>query len=125
MRQILGGVLIWAVVALAGWAGLSEMLGAHPFWAVKIAVIGGGLGAVAGAVFPCRATGLLGVLMLILAFGVAGFGKARFAASYAEDHFAGRMWFFGAIGVAAAIAVLGWFALHLALSQGGARASTR
>jgi hypothetical protein len=33
-------------------------------------------------------------------------GKARFSASYAEDAVAGRMWFFGWIGIVAMLFVL-------------------
>lgn len=117
-RQILALAGAFVLVAVLAWMGVTERLGAHPFWAVRI----GWTGAAAGA-------GLALVLILLrvpsgwrLGLGVAGtaagyavakVGAARFAASYAEDALAGRFWFFGWICVAAALvvmlqAVLGW-----------------
>ena len=44
--------------------------------------------------------------VLALSLIVAVVGKARFAASYADDQFAGQMWFFGWIGAALGFAGL-------------------
>ena len=98
------------IVVVCAWMGLSERLGAHPFWAVKTGWMGGAIGAgVALALIlmqaPSRLRLVLGVLGLIAGYAVAKTGAARFAASYAEDALAGRFWFFGWIAVAAAAVV--------------------
>jgi hypothetical protein len=49
---------------------------------------------------------LLGLLVLGLAIAAATYGKAQFAASFAEDSFAGRLWYFGWIGIAAGDAII-------------------
>jgi hypothetical protein len=46
-------------------------------------------------------------LLVLLAAGTAAyFGKMQFAASFAEDRLAGQAWYFGWIGVVAAIGAL-------------------
>lgn len=87
-------------MALAHITGLPVLLGAHPWWADKVLVIG--LAAGIALALLARATGWprgrRGLALLIAtgaAFALASYGKARFAASYAEDGFAGQMWFLG------------------------------
>ncbi len=97
-----------AVVALLALIGLPEQLGAHPFWGVKTGLIGAVIGAVAGALLVrLRLRGavrlVIGGALLAAAFLTAKIGAARFAASYAEDAFGGKMWFFGWIGAAAGL----------------------
>jgi hypothetical protein len=38
------------------------------------------------------------VSLMLVTYGVSRYGKADFVASYAEDRFAGRLWYFGFIG---------------------------
>ena len=99
-----------AVLALA-YLGLPEALGAHPFWAVRVAYLG--LGPGLAAIWLMRALGLSALArvviaagLLVVAFAVARTGGLRFAASYAEDAAAGAMWFWGWIGTAAAATLL-------------------
>ncbi|WP_171175956.1 hypothetical protein [Ruegeria sp. HKCCD8929] len=40
-------------------------------------------------------------LLTVVAFGIAHFGKTRFAASFAEDALAGQAWYFGWIATCA------------------------
>jgi hypothetical protein len=109
-RQIAALVGAFVIVMVFAWAGLSEQLGAHPFWAVKTGWIGGATGAgVALALILTRVSSrlrlVLGVAGLVAGYAVAKTGAARFAASYAEDVLAGRFWFFGWIAVAGALVV--------------------
>ena len=89
------------VIALAA-GGVSKALGAHPFWDVQIALIGAPIGAVAATLLPARwAFAVIAALATFSSYGLAHYGKTRFAASYAEDALAGQLWYFGWIGVAA------------------------
>ncbi|MBB5514411.1 hypothetical protein FHS89_000409 [Rubricella aquisinus] len=111
MRNLIA-VLVGVAVAVGfGFSGATATLGAHPFWAMDIGWIGGIAGAVAliGAFLsgvPRRWLRLVAVLMLPLAGVSAAWGKMRFAASYAEDAFAGQVWYFGWIAVAAALCMI-------------------
>lgn len=96
------------VILLAYW-GLTRTLGAHPFWAQKIAWIGVPIGLLLSLAFRRRAwvARLFGFgMLLVLAGTAAHFGRLRFAASFAEDRLAGQFWFFGWIGVAIALSAL-------------------
>ena len=93
-----------AVVATAAAAYILKLplaLGAHPFWAAQVLVLGAIFGFVL-ALFPSknRAAKLV-VFSVITAVSAcaAAFGKTRFAASYAEDQFAGQLWYFGWFGI--------------------------
>ncbi len=95
-----------AAVLVAAHLGAAERLGAHPWWSVRVAYYAIVPGVVAAAVLaalrlPAAARVTVACGLLLLAYGVARTGGARFAASYAEDAAAGRMWFFGWIGTAA------------------------
>lgn len=92
-------------VILAAIFGLSQSLGAHPFWSTQIALIGAPIGAALALIlrFATRFqwTSALAALVLTgMAFAMASMGKSRFAASYAEDVQAGQLWYFGWIAVA-------------------------
>jgi hypothetical protein len=111
MRNVVA-ILAGVVVAVAfGFSGATAAMGAHPFWAMDIGWIGGVAGAVAliGALLsglPRRWVRLIAVLMLPLAGVSAAWGKMQFAASYAEDTFAGQVWYFGWIAIAAALCMV-------------------
>ena len=88
------------VVILAANSGLTETLGAHPFWAISVAWIGVPIGLVLaltsktlGVAWLLRVAFFL--LCVVAAYALAALGKERFAASYAEDRLAGQMWYFG------------------------------
>jgi hypothetical protein len=113
--QHLSGVAVAliAAAAAAGFAALggTEALGAHPFWAIKVGWIGALIGVAAH--LAGRGMGLsrpIGVGLFAGAMVLAGLttyiGKTRFVASFAEDAFAGRMWFLGWIAVMAAATAL-------------------
>ncbi len=92
---ILSALILAAVFYLAG--GLT-LAGAHPSWADQVLVSGVVIGTIL-AIATTRLPGQLRVIgFSVLAIGsylVAYSGKARFVASFAEDAFAGQMWYFG------------------------------
>ncbi|MCB2136928.1 MAG: hypothetical protein KDE08_13440 [Rhodobacteraceae bacterium] len=105
MQHIAAIGLAGAIVIALAWFGLPERLGAHPFWAVKIGFLGLLPGAVAALLFawlrlPRMAEIGFAAVLVAASFATAKVGAARFAASYAEDALAGRLWFFGWIAVA-------------------------
>ena len=109
MPMILLGIIALAVPVALGWFGAFQTLGAHPWWALKVALIGAPVGVVLGAVLSRYAllpSVIAGLVLLALAYGAAYYGKTQFAASFAEDAFAGKLWYFGWIGTAAGLSAL-------------------
>ena len=111
MTRILVGIVIAAMaVTLAYVFEVPKALGAHPFWDQQVLFIGAGIGAILGLIslrLPnvARIGGFLA--LTVLAYLAASWGKETFAASYAEDAVAGRVWYFGWFAtVAAATAFL-------------------
>lgn len=105
--ETFAGVIIAGLLLAFAYMGGAASLGAHPWWAFKVGYLGVGAGAVLYLVLRAVRlpgwSGLLGFGILLLgAIWVTATGKTRFAASYAEDAFAGQMWFFGWIGIFAA-----------------------
>jgi hypothetical protein len=84
---------------------LTTRAGAHPLWADQLFYSGAGLGTVLAVIaiqfaFVPRTIALS--FLAVAAYLTADYGKARFAASFAEDTVAGQMWY------------LGWHALCIA-----------
>lgn len=103
-RILVNAILAGAMVIALAYLGVPRMLGAHPFWAVKVAYIGIGFGVVIAASFWVWQGSWWAKLavfagLLLASAALTGFGKMRFAASYAEDFLAGRLWYFGWIAV--------------------------
>lgn len=99
------------LMAFAAMAGLPLALGAHPWWAAQVIWTGAPAGLLiallAGwAGLPGRLRIGLFAVLAAASFAAATWGRIEFAASYAEDALAGRFWFFGWIGTAAAVAAL-------------------
>lgn len=110
-RELVTGALTAAVLVLLAYQGVTEMLGAHPWWAFKVGYFGVIIGVVIYVVQSfwrgSFATKVLMISVALLAMTVTVWiGKARFSASYAEDAVAGKMWFFGWIGIVAALFLL-------------------
>lgn len=96
---------------LLAYSGTTAWLGAHPWWSINIAWIGAPLGLtlamVAVATGLRRRVAVAGSAILLVFAGLCGhFGKAEFAASFAENGLAGRFWYYGWIGVLAALTLL-------------------
>lgn len=96
---------------LAQVSGLTQTLGAHPFWSGKVIWIGLVLGL--GLAGLLRLIGLsrmpatvLAALLAASAFLLAQAGKSGFAASYGENALAGRFWFFNWIATCAFVAAM-------------------
>jgi hypothetical protein len=98
MRYMLAIALSVAALGGAYLLNLAARLGAHPWWADQVILIGGSVGLVL-AVVVSRWAGLklagLAAVLSLLAFRVATTGKERFAVSFAEDAVAGKLWHFG------------------------------
>ncbi|MDF1717616.1 MAG: hypothetical protein P1U75_13225 [Antarcticimicrobium sp.] len=111
MRHLPALIPAALLMALAAQTGLTESLGAHPWWAAQVILLGApaGLLLAALAALSGLAAGpriILFALIAAAAFAAATWGKAEFAASYAENVMAGRLWFLGWIGTAAGAAAL-------------------
>jgi len=90
-------------LAMAGM-GFSVKWGAHPWWAFSTALIGAIIGITFGLLFsliPRAPATVIALVGLGVAIAVAYFGKTQFATSFAEDIFAGKLWYFGWVGIAA------------------------
>jgi hypothetical protein len=83
---------------VAYFAQLPVKLGAHPIWADHVLVIGA-IGGTLCAIVTLRIGYAKRILLFsglaTLSAAAAYIGKTRFAASFAEDAFAGQMWYFG------------------------------
>ncbi|MDJ0824807.1 MAG: hypothetical protein QNJ16_04825 [Rhodobacter sp.] len=101
-------VIVAAILPLAAaMLGVSQWLGAHPWWAGQTAWVGVAVGLIIGLLSVRRTRWWrigVGVALIVVSAIAAGYGKAQFAASFAEDAFAGRLWYFGWIGIAAGVA---------------------
>lgn len=111
--NLIGSVLAIGILLISGWLHLPEAFGAHPFWAQKALIVGGGIGIVSASAFAVFASGLrllipLAVFDSVFFFGIlaAYFGKMAFAESYGENALAGQFWFIGWFAVAAGFAGL-------------------
>jgi hypothetical protein len=115
MSPVIAFPLAALLTVAAGWFGLTQALGAHPFWASKVTLIGAPAGLVIAGIFygfgvPRRVGVVAMSIVTAAALAGAAKGKAAFAASYAEDQLAGQIWFYGwiiaAAGFSAALAIL-------------------
>ena len=106
-KQILPSLmLLLAFAGIATALDLPKLLGAHPWWSTKVIWIGVPVGLVLHALSASVSTSLLVRLigfptLMAIGYAIATIGKNRFAASYAEDAFAGQMWYFGWIATCA------------------------
>lgn len=108
MNRAIGPWILAVVVALGApvlmaWQGVSVEWGAHPWWAMKTAIIGAGAGLGLGLVLyllPKASGSFIALAFAFVAYATARYGGTEFAASYAEDAFAGRLWYLGWIAVA-------------------------
>lgn len=107
--MIKGTLVRIAIVAIIfivlEWFGFWVWIGAHPFWSTKVTTIG----IISGAIVSLLAlilSGRIGIstktilatmiaLTAIIAAITLLYGKAQFVASYAENGFAGRVWYIG------------------------------
>ena len=97
---------------VAHWLKVWPMLGGHPFWSASATYLGIGIGAVIATLSHLvltkhsRWTKLLPgifIALTILAITASTYGKIEFVASYADNHLAGRVWYYGFIAFIAGI----------------------
>lgn len=119
MKYVIAIIATVALAWLAHSMDLAKGFGAHPWWSQKIIASGAAIGLTLAVLFSLivknqTVTTIFAALISVAAFGVAKYGQTQFAASYAEDAFAGKLWFFGWHATSAAIfATLALLALAL------------
>lgn len=104
------------------------MLGGHPYWSASATYLGLGIGAAIATLSHMLLTKRprwdklhLAVFVGLAIIGITAStcGKIDFVASYAEDHFAGRIWYYGFILFIAGIP--GSFTMAARLLRGSLR----
>ena len=102
MNQRIDWTMLFVAAALglvAAVIDLPKTFGAHPWWSGQVAWVGAIVGVIiaslAMALRVSRIIWIIAMVLLIAAIFAVAYGKAQFAASYAEDAFAGRLWYFG------------------------------
>ncbi len=104
LPALIAALLMAALIAL----DIARPLGAHPWWSQKTLLIGTPIGLILATLAGLKLRPLpLTVTFAIttaLAFATAKYGQTQFAASYAEDQLAGKLWFFGWIATGATLA---------------------
>lgn len=97
MKYAFAIALPLAVFVILHLAGVPVRLGAHPWWAGQVLIVGGVAGTGLAMVLRRhpRPVLIIAILVGLMSWVLADLGKARFAASYAEDIWAGRAWYFG------------------------------
>ncbi len=105
---LLSLVFSGSVMFLLDFYGVWLSFLSHPFWSTKANLIGIGIGLVVAAIllWMCqenfRRLLISSVLTFLLAgalFSIAIEAKEIFAASYAENRLAGKVWYFSFIGM--------------------------
>ncbi len=97
-------LLTFAILVIVWALSIPALMGAHPWWSGNVIVFGGPVGIVAGMLAYRRYPILTPTTLAVFAvgfFSMATIGKSGFAASYAEDRFAGQLWYFGWIATMA------------------------
>lgn len=112
LKSFMHFVIAAAIILVMEWSGVWVGLVAHPFWSAKAVYIGIAGGVVLSLVISLIAAkrGIsqwLVVANVVVLMGLVGaitwYGKAEFVASYAENSFAGRVWFIGFMGFIATV----------------------
>ncbi len=103
LPALIAALLMGALIAL----DIARPLGAHPWWSQNTLLIGAPLGLILATLSglklrPLPLT-LTFAITTALAFATAKYGQTQFAASYAEDALAGKLWYFGWIATGAAL----------------------
>ncbi len=103
LPALIAALFMGALIAL----DVARPLGAHPWWSQKTLLIGALFGLILATLAGLKLRPLpLTVTFAIataLAFATAKYGQTQFAASYAEDQFAGKLWYFGWIAPGATL----------------------
>ncbi|SMP28603.1 hypothetical protein [Shimia sagamensis] len=104
LPALIAALLMGALIAL----DVARPLGAHPWWSQKTLLIGAPLGLILATLTSLKLRPIpltiTFAITIALAFATAKHGQAQFAASYAEDQLAGKLWYFGWIATGATLA---------------------
>lgn len=106
MRHLIPALIAAALMAVLIALDIARPLGAHPWWSQKTLLIGTPIGVILATLASPLSTAtkrlIVFALLTVAALFTAEYGQTQFAASYAEDAFAGKLWYFGwiATGVA-------------------------
>jgi len=99
MRHLLPALIAALLMAALIALDIARPLGAHPWWSQKTLLIGAPIGLIlatlAGLKLRPLPLALTFAIASALAFAAAKYGQTQFAASYAEDQLAGKLWYFG------------------------------
>ncbi len=99
MRHLLPALIAAFLMATLIALDIARPLGAHPWWSQKTFLIGTPIGLIlatlAGLKIRPLPLTLTFAITTALAFATAKYGQTQFAASYAEDALAGKLWYFG------------------------------
>ncbi len=108
MRHLLPALIAALLMASLIALDVARPLGAHPWWSQKTLLIGTPIGLILATLAGLRLRPVpLTVSLAIttaLAFATAKYGQTQFAASYAEDALAGKLWYFGWIATGVTLA---------------------
>ena len=110
MSRFLPAIIAVAIATLGTFLwGVPKHFGAHPFWADRVLFVGAPIGLILGLTLirlHYVASVLALLVLTLLSYATAHSAKTQFAASYAEDAFAGQMWYFGWYAVCISAAAL-------------------
>ncbi|WP_412555380.1 hypothetical protein [Shimia sp. MIT1388] len=103
LPALIAALFMGALIAL----DIARPLGAHPWWSQKTLMIGALFGLIlaplAGLKLRPLPLTITFAIITALAFAIAKYGQTQFAASYAEDQFAGKLWYVGWIATGATL----------------------
>ncbi len=104
LPALIAALLMAALIAL----DVARPLGAHPWWSQKALLIGTPIGLILATLAGLKLRPLpltvTFAIATVLAFAIAKYGQTQFAASYAEDQLAGKLWYVGWIATGATLA---------------------
>lgn len=105
MSKFVPALFAVAIATLGAYLwGLTQLFGAHPFWAGNVLLIGAPIGLILGLTLartPYAVSLITLSVATLLSIAATYWGKSTFAASYAEDALAGQFWYFGWIAICA------------------------
>jgi len=108
MRHLLPALITALLMAALIALDVARPLGAHPWWSQKTLLIGTPIGLIFATVASLKLRPIpltiTFALTTALAIATAKYGQSQFAASYAEDQLAGKLWYFGWIATGATLA---------------------
>jgi len=111
LPEVTFALAIALAVMAASWFGLSQALGAHPWWAQRTGLIGAPIGCLLFLTLrACRIDAkwiaLVALVVLIVAAIVANLSKSIFVNAEGFNATAGRNWFVSWITIWACVALL-------------------